>query len=212
MAGRVGSRVLALLLACSCWPAVASALELRCASEEYRYRFCRVGVPVREVQLVRMISVLSSCDFGRDWGYQRNGVWVHHGCQAVFAVNPGSDGGGWGGGGWGSGGGGWGGEGGWGGSGGPGGHGWSVPGWAIGRWESHDRWQGRSVLLTVYPGGAVLWQAMGWNRGMRGRWVGSDNILLDDGTRIDVDRQGFDSQRLRLEWRRGQRMYFRRIG
>jgi hypothetical protein len=206
MAVAVRSRILVLLAASLAWPSVGRALEIRCNSENYRYRFCGVDVPVRDAQVVRKISVLSSCDFGRDWGYQRNGVWVHHGCQAVFALNPRSDGGGWGGG---HGGGGWDGEGGWGGHGGPG---WVVPGWAIGRWESHDRWQGRTVLLTVYPGGAVLWQADGWNRGMRGRWLGRDSILLDDGTRIDVDRQGFDSERIRLEWRRGERMYFRRIG
>lgn len=38
---------------------------------------------------VRMIRQLSktSCDFGRDWGYTRNGVWVSNGCRAEFAVD-----------------------------------------------------------------------------------------------------------------------------
>jgi hypothetical protein len=120
----------------------------------------------------------------------------------LFAVNPGDAREGWGRGGWG-------GEGGWGPS---GGHDWSVPGWAVGRWESHDSWQGRPVLLTIYPDGAVLWEAAGWNRRMRGRWRGADDIVLDDGTRVNVDSEGFGDRRIRLDWRRGQRMYFRRIG
>jgi hypothetical protein len=37
------------------------------------------------VQLVRQISG-SSCRFGRDWGYDRNGIWVDNGCRAEFAV------------------------------------------------------------------------------------------------------------------------------
>lgn len=203
MASRVGSGMLLSLAVALAWPAAASAQEVRCASENYRYRFCSVGVPIAEVQLVRKLSVVSSCDYGRDWGYQRHGIWVHHGCQAVFAVNPRGAREAWGRGGWG-------GEGGWGPS---GGHGdWSVPGWAVGRWEGHDSWQGRPVRLTVYPDGAVLWEAAGWNRGTRGRWRGADEIVLDDGTRIDVDGEGFGSRRIRLEWRHGQRMYFRRIG
>ncbi len=202
MAGRFGSGVFVLLAAGFAWPATGSAQEVRCASENYRYRFCNVGVPVFEVQLVRKLSVISSCDYGRDWGYQRSGIWVHHGCQAVFLVNPRGERKGWGRGGWG-------GEGGWGPS---GGHGdWSVPGWAVGRWEGHESWQGRPVFLTVYPDGAVRWEAAGWHRGMRGRWRGADDIVLDDGTRIDVDREGFGNRRMRLEWRHGQRMYFRRI-
>jgi hypothetical protein len=63
----------------------------------------------------------------------------------------------------------------------------------------------------VYPGGAVRWQAFGWS-GISGHWRGADNIFLNDGTRIDVDRSLFSSQKMRLEWPGGQRMYFRRIG
>ena len=210
MVSRIGSGVLALLAVVVAWPAAASAQEFRCDSDNYHYRFCNVGVPVFQVQLLRKISVISSCDYGRDWGFQRNGIWVHHGCQAVFLVNPRGEREherereheGWGRGGWG-------GEGGWGPQGEHGG--WSVPGWAVGHWEGHDSWQGRPVRLTVYPDGAVRWEAEGWNRGMRGRWRGADDIVLDDGTRIDVDREGYGDRRLRLEWRGGQRMYFRRI-
>jgi hypothetical protein len=37
------------------------------------------------VQLVRQLSG-SSCRFGRDWGYDRDGIWVDNGCRAEFAV------------------------------------------------------------------------------------------------------------------------------
>jgi hypothetical protein len=37
------------------------------------------------VQLVRQLSG-SSCRFGRDWGYDRTGIWVDNGCRAEFAV------------------------------------------------------------------------------------------------------------------------------
>jgi len=200
---RAGAGVLALLSVVAWWPAAAAAQEIRCNSDNYRFRFCGLDVPVHEVQLLRKISVISTCDYGRDWGYQRNGIWVHHGCQAVFLVNPRGthEREGWGHGGWG-------GEGGWGPS---AERGWTVPGWAIGRWESHDSWQGRPVHLIVYPDGAVRWEARGWEHGMRGRWRGADDIVLDDGTRIDVDHEGFGDQHLRLQWPGGERMHFRRV-
>lgn len=185
---------------------VAEAQEIRCTSRDYKYNFCRVGFTVRHVELVRRLS-RSDCDFGRSWGYQSRGVWVNHGCEAIFALNPRGGGGGWGGSG-----GSWGGGSGWGGSGGSW-QDWSVPGWAVGRWEGRERWQGRPVILTVYPGGPVRWQAYGWGGGgMSGHWRGADSIVLNDGTRIDVDRMSFDSRQIRLEWRGGRRMYFRRIG
>jgi hypothetical protein len=38
------------------------------------------------VRLVRQISD-SDCRFGRDWGYDENGIWVTNGCRAEFTVN-----------------------------------------------------------------------------------------------------------------------------
>jgi hypothetical protein len=38
------------------------------------------------VRMIRQISK-SSCEFGRDWGYSRSGVWVTNGCRGEFAVN-----------------------------------------------------------------------------------------------------------------------------
>ncbi|HUR80451.1 MAG TPA: DUF3011 domain-containing protein [Thermoanaerobaculia bacterium] len=39
------------------------------------------------VRLVRRISD-SKCDFGRDWGWDSNGIWVQNGCRAEFAIRP----------------------------------------------------------------------------------------------------------------------------
>lgn len=197
-----GAVARALLVAAfaAAWPAAATSQapqQITCGSRNLQHNFCRVGgITIRHVEIARRIS-RSACDYGRSWGFQRNGVWVNHGCEAVFALNPRASGPGWGGG--------W--DGGWNAS--P----WSPPGWAIGRWQSRDRWQGRPVLLTIYPEGPVRWVAAGWSsRGMRGHWRAGDTILLDDGTRIAVDRTSFDARTIRLEWRGGQWMNFRRIG
>ena len=37
------------------------------------------------VNLVRLVSD-SNCRFGRQWGYDANGIWVREGCRAEFAV------------------------------------------------------------------------------------------------------------------------------
>ena len=197
MGQRAARRALLVGVFAVAWPALAAAQapqQIRCGSRNFEYNFCRVGgITIRQVEIARRIS-RSACDYGRSWGFQRHGVWVNHGCEAVFALNPRVGGsGGWGGG-WG---------------GGP----WSPPGWAVGRWQGRDRWQGRPVLLTIYPGGAVRWVAAGWgNQGIRGQWRAGDTIILDDGSRLDVDRTSFDARTIRLGWRAGPRMHFRRIG
>ncbi|HEX6177711.1 MAG TPA: DUF3011 domain-containing protein [Thermoanaerobaculia bacterium] len=38
------------------------------------------------VQIARRISD-SGCEFGRDWGYDRDGIWVTNGCRAEFSVS-----------------------------------------------------------------------------------------------------------------------------
>jgi len=45
------------------------------------------------VQLVRKRSD-ASCDYGRDWGYNRRGIWVDRGCRADFRIGGGGNGGG----------------------------------------------------------------------------------------------------------------------
>ena len=76
-------------------------IELRCASNDFRYNMCRVdtgrGIDVR---LVRQISK-TRCVEGRNWGFNRAGIWVDQGCEGVFRVarrwsgGPGHGHGGW---------------------------------------------------------------------------------------------------------------------
>ena len=39
------------------------------------------------VRLVRRISD-SKCEFGSDWGWDTNGIWVSNGCRGEFAIRP----------------------------------------------------------------------------------------------------------------------------
>jgi hypothetical protein len=58
---------------------------LRCESEDGRRRFCPVDTRGSRVELTRQMS-RSQCQFARNWGYDRNGVWVNGGCRAEFTV------------------------------------------------------------------------------------------------------------------------------
>ncbi|HUP45587.1 MAG TPA: DUF3011 domain-containing protein [Thermoanaerobaculia bacterium] len=65
---------------------VASApldTRITCESDGQLSR-CRADTAAG-VQLVRRISD-AGCEFGRDWGYDRDGIWVTNGCRAEFAV------------------------------------------------------------------------------------------------------------------------------
>jgi hypothetical protein len=64
-------------------PAIAFAERMRCASEDYRYTFCRTDREPRDVRIVRRFSK-RPCIEGRSWGYNRRGIWVNHGCDADF--------------------------------------------------------------------------------------------------------------------------------
>ena len=73
-----------------------SGQTVRCDSNDNRYRQCAADTR-RGVRLLRQYSK-TACVEGRNWGYDRSGVWVDGGCRAEFALA---------GGGWGGGGGGW---------------------------------------------------------------------------------------------------------
>lgn len=66
---------------------------VRCDSNDNRYRECAADTR-GGVRLSRQISK-SSCIEGRDWGYDRRGVWVNNGCRAEFSLGRGHAGGGW---------------------------------------------------------------------------------------------------------------------
>src|SRR5688500_16604855 len=68
----------------------------RCESQDSRYRHCAVDTR-GGVELIRGLSK-THCVEGRNWGYDRNGVWVSHGCRAEFRTRGGWNGGGGGGG------------------------------------------------------------------------------------------------------------------
>lgn len=57
---------------------------IRCESRGGDFRHCRVRVR-GAVEIQRQLSD-ARCDYGRTWGYDRNGVWVNGGCRADFVV------------------------------------------------------------------------------------------------------------------------------
>lgn len=62
----------------------ASAGVIRCESNGSRQTYCRVDTRGG----VRMLRQISStyCQQGRNWGYDRSGIWVSGGCRADFSV------------------------------------------------------------------------------------------------------------------------------
>lgn len=65
-------------------PGAAAAQVVRCESDKNRYRHCGVQVR-RDVQLSRQLSK-TQCVRGRNWDWDRNGIWVDQGCRAEFSV------------------------------------------------------------------------------------------------------------------------------
>jgi hypothetical protein len=59
---------------------------LYCESRDYGYTFCPTG-RLRSAELVQQRSE-STCEYGRSWGYQNDGVWVDRGCAGEFALRP----------------------------------------------------------------------------------------------------------------------------
>lgn len=61
-------------------------IVMTCGSSSDRYRLCRVDIGRRgSVRLEHQVS-RSACVFNRSWGWNRQGVWVNHGCRGRFAV------------------------------------------------------------------------------------------------------------------------------
>ncbi|MFT3762824.1 MAG: DUF3011 domain-containing protein [Pseudoxanthomonas sp.] len=58
---------------------------LRCESTDNRYRTCQATIR-RGVELTRQLSK-TQCVRGRNWGWDRNGVWVSGGCRGEFRVD-----------------------------------------------------------------------------------------------------------------------------
>ncbi|WP_291219662.1 DUF3011 domain-containing protein [Dokdonella sp.] len=61
-------------------------INVRCASHDYRYRMCQIDTGRgSRVYLTRQISN-TRCIEGRNWGWNRAGVWVDGGCEGIFTV------------------------------------------------------------------------------------------------------------------------------
>jgi hypothetical protein len=61
--------------------------EVKCESNDGHRRYCDVSEN-SQVTLLRQISG-SPCDEGRGWGVDQRGLWVDHGCRAIFGVRAG---------------------------------------------------------------------------------------------------------------------------
>jgi len=162
---------------------------ITCSSIHDRYQYCSVHTE-NQVQLVRKLSSGDNCRQGRNWGYDRHGVWVDGGCRAEFRVGHYS---------------------------GHSGHGGGstdkdaatavgavagialiaalasrnkrhehedVASWAVGTFTGYDEEERTSVELTILPGGSV--------KGFAG---GHDFTGSLEGSRLQAGRQQFDIRR-----------------
>lgn len=66
------------------YPDYSNPRIVSCESGDKRYRYCRVRVR-GTVELVRQKSI-TSCSYGRTWGYDSRGIWVDRGCRGDFAI------------------------------------------------------------------------------------------------------------------------------
>lgn len=62
--------------------------QIECRSQDNRYRRCNAYTDNR-VELLRQFSS-TNCTRGRNWGYDRNSIWVDNGCQARFGYGYGN--------------------------------------------------------------------------------------------------------------------------
>lgn len=58
--------------------------SLKCSSDFGTRQYCQADTRNR-VRIARQVSE-SACRLGYSWGYDRNGVWVDHGCRAEFQI------------------------------------------------------------------------------------------------------------------------------
>lgn len=68
-------------------------IEVRCGSDDYRYKLCQVDTGRGSRVVVAKGISKTYCEEGRNWGWNRAGIWVDGGCEAVFRVTRRWDGG-----------------------------------------------------------------------------------------------------------------------
>lgn len=59
--------------------------DITCKSRDYRRTHCGADIGRGGVEIVDQLSD-SPCREGRTWGWDRGGIWVDQGCEAVFRV------------------------------------------------------------------------------------------------------------------------------
>ena len=68
-------------------PGWETTINVRCASGGFNYNMCQVDTGRgSRVYVSRQISK-TSCIEGRTWGWNRAGVWVDGGCEAIFTID-----------------------------------------------------------------------------------------------------------------------------
>ncbi len=60
--------------------------HVTCESRDNRRNYCPANLRHASVDIDRQLSN-TACRFGRNWGWDRNGIWVNDGCRAVFAIH-----------------------------------------------------------------------------------------------------------------------------
>jgi len=67
-------------------PGWDQAIRVRCASNGFQYNMCQVDTGRgSNVTIAKQISK-ARCMEGRNWGWNRAGIWVDQGCEAEFVV------------------------------------------------------------------------------------------------------------------------------
>ena len=62
-------------------------IEVHCASNDYHYNMCQIDTGRgSEVRIAQQLSK-TRCVKDSNWGWNRAGVWVDQGCEAVFRVS-----------------------------------------------------------------------------------------------------------------------------
>jgi hypothetical protein len=61
--------------------------QIRCASRDYQYNFCAADLGGGGRAYVERQVSGSPCIEGQTWGWNRAGVWVVQGCEAVFTID-----------------------------------------------------------------------------------------------------------------------------
>jgi hypothetical protein len=60
--------------------------HLTCESKDGRRRYCPANLRHASVDIDRQLSN-TPCRYGRNWGWDRGGIWVDEGCRATFAIH-----------------------------------------------------------------------------------------------------------------------------